>query len=181
MERKEYNGWTNYETWLANLWFDNDGIGEQMRERARELLLESEGDEMGAHNALIEEMKGIVDEIVENTVSGGSGFVLDFVNAGICEVNWQELAEAYFEGVVWFDEDEAYTLGKERGEFFKSHNVTREDAYEAEQNARDFSPFEHTAHKLNEAVNSETAWERFEDGISDVISELPKKEETNED
>ena len=24
MERKEYNGWTNYATWLTNLWIDND-------------------------------------------------------------------------------------------------------------------------------------------------------------
>lgn len=136
---------------------------------------------MAAHNALIEEMKADVDFIVEGALPKQAGFIADFVNASVSEINWQELVEAYFENVVWFDEDEAYTLGKARGEFFKSHNVTREDAYEAEQSARDFSPFEHIAHKLNEAVNSETAWERFDEGITDIISELPEKGEENDE
>jgi len=27
MTTKEYNGWTNYETWLVKLWIDNDEGG----------------------------------------------------------------------------------------------------------------------------------------------------------
>jgi len=37
MERKEYNGWTNYETWCVNLWLTNEqGSDEYWRENARE-------------------------------------------------------------------------------------------------------------------------------------------------
>ena len=28
MEKREYDGWYNYQTWLVNLWMDNDA-GEQ--------------------------------------------------------------------------------------------------------------------------------------------------------
>jgi hypothetical protein len=43
MERKEYNGWTNYETWCVNLWMSNDqGSDEYFREMAQEVYDESE-------------------------------------------------------------------------------------------------------------------------------------------
>ena len=32
MENKTYNGWTNFETWQAALWLDNDGFIEILRE-----------------------------------------------------------------------------------------------------------------------------------------------------
>ena len=31
---EKYNGWTNYETWLVNLWLGNGGSGEHWREQA---------------------------------------------------------------------------------------------------------------------------------------------------
>ena len=40
---------------------------------------------------------------------------------------------------------------------------------EAEENSRQFSPFEFTAHELNEAPNSEEAWEAFDEGIADAF------------
>ena len=42
-------------------------------------------------------------------------------------------------------------------------------ASESESNSRDFSPFEYTAHELNEREDSEDAWEAFDEGISDGI------------
>lgn len=42
-------------------------------------------------------------------------------------------------------------------------------ASESESNGRDFSPFEFTAHELNEREDSEDAWEAFDEGISDGI------------
>ena len=39
MTNKEYNGWYNYETWLVNLWMDNDQAEhEYWREVARECI-----------------------------------------------------------------------------------------------------------------------------------------------
>lgn len=43
-------------------------------------------------------------------------------------------------------------------------------ASEAESNGRDFSPFDFTAHELNEREDSEDAWEAFDSGIADGIS-----------
>lgn len=38
MERKEYSGWTNYETWNVALWMDNDQrSNEYWREQASEI------------------------------------------------------------------------------------------------------------------------------------------------
>lgn len=52
-------------------------------------------------------------------------------------------------------------------------------AYEAESNGRDFSPFEFTAHELNELEDSGTkpydVWEVFDDGINKGIAAALKK------
>lgn len=42
-------------------------------------------------------------------------------------------------------------------------------ASEAESNSRQYSPFEFTAHELNEREDSEDAWAAFDEGISDGI------------
>ena len=37
--KAEHQGWTNYETWAAALWIDNErGTYDLVRERAREIL-----------------------------------------------------------------------------------------------------------------------------------------------
>ena len=39
MNDKTYNGWTNYETWLVNLWMSNDeGSYNYWNERAAEII-----------------------------------------------------------------------------------------------------------------------------------------------
>ena len=44
MTNKEYNGWYNYETWMVNLWMDNNqGSHEMWREIARESIDADEG------------------------------------------------------------------------------------------------------------------------------------------
>lgn len=41
--------------------------------------------------------------------------------------------------------------------------------FEAEQNSRQYSPFEFTASEFNNARNSEALWEAYESGITDSI------------
>ena len=37
-----YNGWTNYETWVVNLWIDNEqGSQDFIRETAKEIYAEA--------------------------------------------------------------------------------------------------------------------------------------------
>ena len=51
----------------------------------------------------------------------------------------------------------------------EAHDAAFEAWSEAESNKRDFSPFEFTAKALNDASNSEEAWEAFDAGISDAF------------
>lgn len=44
MANTEYNGWTNYQTWVVNLWLTNDSGGdERLREMARDCLTHLDG------------------------------------------------------------------------------------------------------------------------------------------
>jgi hypothetical protein len=73
-----YNGYTNYETWLAALWFDND------RSVQRALQFAASAGELqdAAHDYLT------YNQEIE------SGWLVDIINnAYLQEVNWEELLE----------------------------------------------------------------------------------------
>lgn len=48
-------------------------------------------------------------------------------------------------------------------------------AYECEQNARDFTPFEFTAHEINTGRNPEGQWEAYDNGVEAGIKAGIKK------
>ncbi len=77
MNRREYNGWTNYETWLVNMWFGDIFA------------------EMGAEGQLHSEMlEQFVEEMLEaDGALPQYGFAADIMNAALREVDWDELAE----------------------------------------------------------------------------------------
>lgn len=72
-----YNGWTNRETWLVNLWL-RDG-----------LVMEID-DGIEITPEYIEE---IVEELVEENCA--AGLLTDLLYGAIAEVNWHEIAEHY--------------------------------------------------------------------------------------
>ena len=92
MNEKEYNGWTNYETWLTALWFDND---QGIQEMAQELARDAE-DTYRAGEALKDNAYELAEMIVPGIVEGAN-FVTDLFNAALSEVNWYEIAEGYRE------------------------------------------------------------------------------------
>jgi len=47
--------------------------------------------------------------------------------------------------------------------------------FDAESNDRDFSPFEFTAHDINESNDPERYWEAFDNGITDGIRAYRRK------
>lgn len=89
MNAKGYNGWTNYETWNAALWMDNDeGSHEYWNERT-EAACDQENDDDAIYQ-LSEEMK---DRHTENAPDLGCSFYADMLGAALSEVDWYEIAE----------------------------------------------------------------------------------------
>lgn len=94
MTGREYNGYTNYETWNVALHIDND----QMQQgywlaRAEELIGESEPGEVltaeeEARYALSEELR----EQHEDGTPEVTGVYADLLSAALSEVNWVEIA-----------------------------------------------------------------------------------------
>ena len=83
MRREEYNGYTNYETWLVNLWLNND---EATYNQLRELVVTtSTAYELG---------KALQEWIQESIPEAVDGMFMDLINAGLSEVDWMEIAEA---------------------------------------------------------------------------------------
>jgi hypothetical protein len=85
--RKDYNGWTNYSTWNVALWF-GEGEQEQIDEMADEVVRQ-EGDA----RMLADQIEGYVDEMKPEV----SGMFSDLLTHALGEVNWDEIAEHYFE------------------------------------------------------------------------------------
>lgn len=100
MTQKTYNGWTNYETWNAALWLDNDQNSyEHARELTQEAIREArdEHDDDLAHHAarrLADLLQEVFESDAENLPSQSS-WMADAVNAYLSEVDWYEIAEHY--------------------------------------------------------------------------------------
>ena len=87
---KKYNGWTNYETWLVNLWMDNDyGSVDYWNEVAEEVWDEDDPDK--SQRELAKRMK---EQIMEGQPEL-TGLYADMLNAAFSEVDWDEIASHY--------------------------------------------------------------------------------------
>lgn len=105
-ESHRYNGWTNYETWVAALWIDNDEYNES---QAREIVAENwDADATwGAADALKEWAEGeFIDPVLEGSHS--ASLAADLLRAAFGEVDWFEIAESYKPEE---DEDEEARVG----------------------------------------------------------------------
>ena len=75
----DYNGWTNKETWLVNLW-----LGDTLEADA---------------GSSIEITAEYVEEVVESYLDSdalNAGFVRDLLNCALGEINYDEIAEHYY-------------------------------------------------------------------------------------
>lgn len=77
----QYNGWTNKETWLVNLW-----VGDTLAE------MQADGAEVSGHT-----VKTIVMDWLEyaNGNDPESGLLVDLLNCALEEINWEEIADHY--------------------------------------------------------------------------------------
>jgi len=87
MTRKEYNGWTNYETWVTKLWLDNDENSYRYwaceATRAKDTAILAKQLEREHEDAIPENMT--------------SGLYADLLTSALSEVNWEEIAEVLIE------------------------------------------------------------------------------------
>jgi hypothetical protein len=90
MERKEYNGWTNYETWNVKLWMDNDSADQAFWEEETEHVCNHcRGDKFMAIHKLAKQIKDAHLEAAPEV----TGTYADLLGAALSEVNWYEIAE----------------------------------------------------------------------------------------
>lgn len=97
VQKLEYNGYTNYETWNCALWLDNEEYTQsQMSDKADELV-----EEIDPHNANDVECIGrematfieaIVDELYEMEPEP-KGMFGDMLKAAMCEIDYRDIAE----------------------------------------------------------------------------------------
>lgn len=86
---KEYNGWTNYETWNVALWLDNEqGSHFHFVERAGALDTDAA--------RLASEIYGYVSE---NAPDLGASTYADLLGAALGAVDWRAIAESFCETV----------------------------------------------------------------------------------
>jgi len=96
MEHKEYNGWTNYETWNWNLWYSNSFTAEDF-----------DGLNGDIHKiaGFLEDWTGeMADEI---GILNGQAFFSDVIRASMNEVNFEEIAEHFVDDYELASTEEA--------------------------------------------------------------------------
>ncbi len=90
---KEYNGWTNYETWNCKLWIDNsESESDYWLDRAADLIERSNR----AGYLLADELKAHYQEEADNLLPDASMFT-DLLGAAISAINFDEIAEHIME------------------------------------------------------------------------------------
>lgn len=100
MERKEYNGWFNYETWVVSLWMDNEkGSYDQSSEEAQRCFDECARPETRSYAKQTQKeaatimLADIIKAEHEEALPELQGFASDLLSAAMSEVNWYEIAE----------------------------------------------------------------------------------------
>lgn len=97
MEEKKYNGWTNYETWNIKLWLDNDEAGQDLQRALLDDAWATPKNPMWTREdttkfTLADLIKDYIEE--NNPLAGDASMYADLIGAAICEVNFNEIAQA---------------------------------------------------------------------------------------
>jgi hypothetical protein len=91
-----HNGWSNYETWVVNLWIDNDqGSQEFWRENATEAYFNAEADKTfnKEERAALDLMETLKTVFEENNPLSAPDLYTNLLNSALSQVNWHEIAK----------------------------------------------------------------------------------------
>lgn len=95
MTDRTYNGWSTYETWLVNLWIQND----QALHAALHDEIVNAGSFYAAKQVLQTWLENEVDLHLEAAGATHGGLIPDLLRGALQEVNWYEIAKN------WRDEE----------------------------------------------------------------------------
>ena len=88
MTDKTYNGWTNRETWLVNLWLTSDMHDPEFYEAVRACKTASDG---------AEEIANYMDNLMDIEAMPTQGMFHDLLTGALRNVNWYEIAKNWRE------------------------------------------------------------------------------------
>jgi hypothetical protein len=102
---KDYNGWSNYETWLVNLWMDNTkGSQEFFREQAKEIYVMATAEPDGwftqSETAWLRFAAWLKQYHCDENQPEMQGVYGDLLGSALAEVNWCEIAKQWIDAVV---------------------------------------------------------------------------------
>ena len=89
----KYNGWTNYETWLCNLWFENFEFTDLD-------MFDGCEDKDDILRVIKNYIKDYVEEVVEESRGNASGFINDLISSALGEIDYYDIAEHYVDDVA---------------------------------------------------------------------------------
>ena len=107
MNTHKFNGWTNYETFTVNAWYQDLSY---LFEDHIEDLSDEHDDKQDVLHTIAGWIEEHINEEVDLQVDNRGGFVGDLMNAALTEVDWLDLAEHYIDD-VW-DEIETHRLNQ---------------------------------------------------------------------
>jgi len=90
-----YNGWTNYETWLTNLHFENFEFSDYKEDGTFEGMTKEQ-----ITDWIADYIETAVEEITYSRFEVGQSenlFLTDVVNCFLREVDWHDIAEQYID------------------------------------------------------------------------------------
>ena len=102
MAQNEYNGWTNWETWVVNLWIDND---QRLNEYYGELVRVEVSKNKGHRKSTTFQLSLTLSEQFDEWMPEIGGLYLDLLNGAMREINWHEIARHLVERA---EEEENY-------------------------------------------------------------------------
>jgi hypothetical protein len=92
---KTYNGWANYETWLVNLWIQND---EELYRSLHAEVVDADS-LFDAKEVLLAWIDNEYDMFIEAANQTHGGLLPDLLRGALQAVNWYEIANS------WRDEE----------------------------------------------------------------------------